>query len=151
MYSALISQTIIIFYSKEVYTKNRKCMNLSTGADDDESDSCNIRSTNSSVEHLIKLPVNVPELEYRENVVVLLSIIRSHILRTGEWIQYAMSLSLALSSGAVSMTENQQKITVASRVDSYKLVTCMVQWALWTLTKYWKYFYLMFITFIPTV
>jgi len=52
-------------------------MILSAGADDDESDSCNIRSTDSSIEHLIKLPGKVPERDYIENVVV-------HILRTGE-------------------------------------------------------------------
>jgi len=55
-----MSQMIII-YSEEVYQKS-EIQNLSAGADD-ESDSCTIQSTpcysDSSIEHLIELPVNI--------------------------------------------------------------------------------------------
>ncbi|KAL5241365.1 hypothetical protein ACI65C_008775 [Semiaphis heraclei] len=62
--------------AKEVYQKP-EMVNLFAGADD-ETDSCTIQSTpcytDSSIEHLIKLPANVPEREDSVLVVILLSI-----------------------------------------------------------------------------
>ena len=75
-YSAFIYHMITI-YSKEVYQNPEMLNYLSAGADD-EKDSCTIPSmpcySDSSIEHLIKLPANVPERENKILVVVLLSI-----------------------------------------------------------------------------
>ncbi|KAL4153806.1 hypothetical protein QTP88_001639 [Uroleucon formosanum] len=63
--------------AKEVYQKLEMLNYLSAGADD-ETDSCTMQSTpcytDSSIEHLIKLPTNVPGREDKILVVVILSI-----------------------------------------------------------------------------
>jgi len=135
-YSALISQTIII-YSKEWRTKNWKRLNLSAGADD-ESDFCAIQFTPWS-RLLIKLPANVPER-------TLSFYYRSH--SSYRWVKFNMqclSVSrLALSSGAVylwlKMSKNYGCVEGRHRV--INSLTCIWSsgWVLWTLAGYWKYF-----------
>lgn len=85
-------------------------LNLFAGADDD-TDSCTIQSTpcytDSSVEHLIRLPANVPEREDRVLVVILLSI--TFFVQVRE-IQYAMSLSYIIIQRCIYDRKSIQKI-----------------------------------------
>jgi len=117
-YRALISHTTTI-YSKEVYQKP-EMLYLSAGADD-ETDSCTIQSTpcytDSSVEHLIKFPANVPERKDGVHVVILLSI--TFFVQVSEMQYYAMSLSFPISSGAASMTESVKILRLRQGLDDF--------------------------------
>lgn len=91
-----------------MYQKLEMLNYLSAGADD-ETDSCTIQSTpcytDSSIEHLIKLPTNVPGREDKILVVVILSI--TFFVQVRE-IQYDMFF--ALSSGAVFVSYDTKSV-----------------------------------------
>jgi len=97
-FPSIISYTIKIYF-KEVYQKP-EILDLSAGSDD-ETDSCTIQSTpcytDSSIEHLIKLPTNVPEREDRVLVVILLSItffVQVREIQYVSFLQYHSALHL---------------------------------------------------------
>lgn len=85
-------------------------VNLFAGADD-ETDSCTIQSTpcytDSSIEHLIKLPANVPEREDSVLVVILLSI--TFFVQVRE-IQYAMTLSYIINQRCIYDRKSIKKL-----------------------------------------